>query len=154
MSFILSEQRDLGNSPDCWRKYQAYLKSNESKFPKAVFKLATSDWWYSFSTPKAPHDSHLISANYTERQINRRTVCYLEVVLQSCFKGKITLTYSGVQRYQLSMDKDLWPGHGDWRYDEFSSSEDGFLVHTIEWAHGQTWVITGKNIRHRYQSKL
>ncbi len=155
MSFILSEQRDFGNWPDCWRKYEAYLKNNESTFPKAAFKLATSDWWYYSSTPKAPHDSHLISATYTERQIgfrpgkaprqmlqryfkdhvkgealqkliqetltlNPRTVCSLEVVLKSYFKGKITLTYSGVQRYQLSMDKDAWPGHGDWRFDEFS----------------------------------
>ncbi len=154
MPFILSEQRDSEEwSPGFWARYQEYLKQNESKFPKPAFKLASSEWWYSFESPKAPHDSRLISATITERLVNHRPVCSLIIVLSSAMKGEITLTYSGVKRYQLAMPKEQYPGHGDWRFDEFSISEDGWVVHTIEWADGPTWVITAKNIRHQYKPK-
>ncbi len=40
-------------------------------------------------------------------------------------------------------------GHGDWRYDEFRLSDDGHLVHEIQWcreAHEPTWLIHADDV--------
>jgi hypothetical protein len=151
MSFILAAQRDSDEFTTVnWSEYQAHLLSLKPRFPKNAFRIATADWWYGFSTAKGPHDSRLISASILEESVKGRRKCALKISLRSAAGGTIFLSYPGVIRYQLEMPPETWPGHGDWRYDEFTLSDDGYLVHTIEWADGPTWVITAGNLLYKF----
>ena len=63
---------------------------------------------------------------------------------------KLWIVYKGV--VSLNVDgPNLVNGHGDWRYDEFRVSEDGRLVHEIEWASHKDharWIITAEDIEY------
>jgi hypothetical protein len=63
MSFILSANRDRDSIEEArknWDDYQAHLEALRDRFPVSAFEIATSDWWYQFDLPGAPHDSRLI----------------------------------------------------------------------------------------------
>jgi len=156
MAFILSAQRHESDSAHNWERYQAYLQSVRDRFPKNAFHIATSEWWYSFDEPSAPHDSRLINFTLSDRMADSEAdgqFCSIKIELQSAYSGRIILHYPRVERYQLSMPGNNSSGiHGDWRYDEFSLSDGGFLVHTIEWADGPDWVITASELLHEYLS--
>lgn len=154
---MLSAQRGAPDfSVQNWERYQAYLRSVRDRFPANAYQIATSEWWYSFDAPAAPHDGRLvnltISDKWAESESEER-FCSIAIDLQSAYSGRILLRYPKVERYQLTMPGYNASGiHGDWRFDEFSLSEDGFLVHTIEWADGPDWVITATELFHEHSS--
>jgi hypothetical protein len=58
-----------------------------------------------------------------------------------------------VFRYDLKLDPARH-GHGDWLYDEFRATEDGHVLHEIEWwAHGGTgsWLIEATDVEFVWQ---
>lgn len=44
-------------------------------------------------------------------------------------------------------------GHGDWLIDEVRLSEEGLVIHEIEFSNGCSWVITYRNLVHRDQRR-
>ncbi|MFZ5570934.1 MAG: hypothetical protein ACOZF0_11045 [Thermodesulfobacteriota bacterium] len=151
MAFILSKQRHSDNSDQNWVQYMGYLNSVRDRFPKNAFKIATSEWWYSFDKPEAPHDSRLINFTMSDTIEKNNQYCRITVELESAYSGRITLRYPIVEKYQLNMPgTNITRTHGDWRYDEFSLSDDGLIIHTIEWADGPDWIITASDIIHEY----
>lgn len=156
MSFILSANRDndsVDESRKHWADYQAHLAAHKDRFPVSAYEIATSSWWYQFDLPEAPHDSRLIAFRMGDTGAStwdNQKGFWIEIELHSAYAGTIILRYPEIYRYSLEMSGDLPGIHGDWRYDEFSLTQDGHLLHTIEWADGARWVIEASDIQHRY----
>lgn len=139
MAYILSKERDGSNADieRSWRDYQRFLCENEDRFPPGAFALATSDWYYGFSDHRAPHDAWLEWAKFEEPVSgDRHQIRHLS--LRVCLLGAyhdnyLEFYYPKVYAYALDSATGN-RGHCDWRYDEFRLSENGHLIHEIEWA--------------------
>lgn len=156
MAFILSAQRDHGSVEEIgsnWKRYRAYLRAAEHRFPPSAFKLATSDWWYDFNRAEAPHDSRLLSLSIRDAgagTYESNSPSIIEIELHAAYGGVIRLRYPTVYRYSLAIPDGVEGVHDDWRYDEFQATESGRLVHTIEWARGAVWEIEASDLIHEY----
>lgn len=157
MAFILSAQRDNGSSEDLganWKRYQAHLKAAEDRLPSSAFKLATSDWWYAFDRPEAPHDSRLLGVRIRDvgaGTYESNSKSEIEVELHSAYEGVIRLRYPTVYQYSLTMPDAADGVHNDWRYDEFRVTDaPDRIVHVIEWACGAIWQIEASDLIHEY----
>lgn len=155
MAYILSAQRDSSPaaSKKLWEQYQDYLRKNRTVFPPHAYELATSDWYFGFTDHRAPHDAWLETASFSEpatgdRHENR--TLSLRIKLLGAYHDQwIEFLYPQVFSYSLA-NPAAAHGHFDWRYDEFRLSDDGHLVHEIEWAgpRGTTahWVIEADDV--------
>ena len=156
MSFILSANRNSENFDQLrknWDDYQTHLKALQDKFPASAYEIATSSWWYQFDLPEAPHDSRLVAfrmGDYGAPTWDNQKGSWIEIELCSAYSGTILLRYPQVFNYDLKMAGDSLGIHGDWRYDEFCLTDDGHLLHTIEWADGATWRIIASDLQHRH----
>lgn len=54
--------------------------------------------------------------------------------------GHIELKYSNVRSYSLASNPRT-TDHGDWLYDEIRLSEEGHVLHEVEWSKGGLWLI-------------
>ena len=81
--------------------------------------------------------THGLSVTLSEPAIGSRqeirTVAMHIRLLGSYHDGHIELRYPRVFRYQLHLDSGV-DGHRDWCYDEFRLTDDGNLLHEIEWS--------------------
>ncbi len=156
MSYILSANRDhdsFENACENWENYQSYLRALKDKLATSAFEIATSSWWYQFDLPEAPHDSRLNAFRMGDHGApawDNQKYSWIEIELHSAYSGTILLRYSNVSWYELRMSNESQGVHGDWRYDEFSLSAEGNLLHTIEWADGAVWVIEASDLKHQY----
>jgi hypothetical protein len=153
--FILTAQlAEDDDARGCFERYRAYLRAAKDAFPPSAYALATSDWYFSASDSRCPHDAWLESAEIGEAGSGKRgeprSVSLTLRLLGAYRDGWIELKYSGVVGYSMRAS-NLIRGHRDWRYDEFRLSERGGLVHEIEfWGRGETaaWTIECADVRH------
>jgi hypothetical protein len=153
--FILADQRD-SDVTGSFARYSEYLGKNGHRFPRSALALATSDWYFGFSSHQAPHDSWLESVQVFEpssgERCELRATSILIRLLGAYHDGYIEFHYPTVFEYRLTAGT-LGQGHGDWRYDEFRLDEEGRLVHEIEWASygaNNTWVIVASDVHHKW----
>ena len=153
MAFYLDAQRSTSADAIAnFKLYQEYLTAHRARFPERAYELATSAWYYDFSDHRCPHDGWLESMVIGEMATGERhesRKLQLRIRLLGAYQnGHMEFFYPGVIRYQL-IGADVLRGHGDWRYDEFRLSNDGHLLHEIEWS-GLTgtarWVIESVDV--------
>jgi hypothetical protein len=151
MPFILSEQRHAGVGA-AFQRYWEYLERSRRDFPRSAYSLATSAWYYNADDHRCPHDAWLEEVVLSEtasgaRHEERSTTLRIRL-LSAHHDGHIELSYPKVLRYRLELDPAV-AGHRDWRYDEFRLTEDGNVLHEIEWwstsAIGH-WVIEASDV--------
>lgn len=156
MTFILSAER-TGPGPETmregFRRYAEYLAANRVRFPPSGYTLATSDWYYAARDSRSPHDAWLeaitIEEPSTGKRNELRTVTIRIRLLGSYHDGHLELYYPRVYRYRLDLHAGE-SGHHDWRYDEFRLTDDGHLLHEIEWYHMNElgrWVIEADDVQ-------
>lgn len=129
--------------------------SVRDRFPCNAYELAMSEWWFDHNDHNCPHDSWLEEAvirepSRGERQEIRSTDLTLRL-LGAYHDVRIHLFYTGVAALDID-GRGLENGHRDWRYDEFRVSDDGLLIHEIEWSHIETesrWIITAEDVEYR-----
>lgn len=159
MAYILAAERD-GSPADMlenFRRYREYLAQVASRFPARAHALATSDWFYDFRDHRCPHDAWLESLSITEPAAGvrgeQRQLTIAMRLLGAYHDGHIEIRYPVVFSYRL----DTWDGmkgHRDWRYDEFRLSDQGHLLHEIEWAGaGSTgrWLIEASDVEYQWK---
>lgn len=152
--FILDEERDY-DVVAAFRTYREYLKPVRDQFPSRAYELAMSDWRFDPNEHSSPHDSWLEEAVVREpsrgdRHEIRAADLYL-TLLGTYHDVRIHLFYSGVTALDI-VGRSLENGHRDWRYDEFRVSDDGLLIHEIEWANVKKeprWIITARDVECR-----
>jgi hypothetical protein len=69
--------------------------------------------------------------------------------------GEIEIRYPEVFGYRIDA-MSVQRGHGNWRYDEFRRSEEGHLIHEIEWRgwmSSSRWVIVALDIAYEWIPK-
>jgi hypothetical protein len=155
MSYVLAEQRD-SDVVAAFANYREYLHSKRTLFPPSARALAVSDWYFDFGDRRCPHDSWLESATICEpssgsrRELRSSTLTIR--LLGAYHDGYIELVYPDVVTYDLNTT-NVRQGHGNWRYDEFRLSDNGRVIHEIEWASfGPTarWLIEASDVIHRW----
>ena len=156
--FVLTAQRhsSLEEPGANFRRYREYLEQHRSTFPPGAFSLATSEWYFDFSDRRCPHDAWLEQAVFSEPGAGARgeaRVLSLQLRLLGAYHdGHHEFRYPQVFRYQLEASDSGW-GHRDWRYDEFRVSDEGRLIHEIEWwGPGEVgrWLIEADDVEHRW----
>jgi hypothetical protein len=137
---------------DGFRRYAEYLATNRDRFPPSAYALATSDWYYTAEDSRAPHDAWLekvtIEEPATGERHEVRTTAIKVSLLGAQHDGRLELYYPRVFRYRLEL-QDGASGHHDWRYDEFRLTDDGHLIHEIEWVRWKEvgrWVIEADDV--------
>jgi hypothetical protein len=130
-----------------WSEYNAYLASIASRLPESARAFALADWHYNFSDHRCPHDSWLedLSVWYAtggERRTSR-TAQIVARFLGAYHDGFIEIAYTNATRHKLVQ------GAGDWLYDEVRLTEDGAVLHEIEFEGGH-WLIECSDITARW----
>jgi hypothetical protein len=143
-------------------RYQQYLRTQQQRFPAGAFALGTAEWWYDPADHKCPHDAWLESITITEPSLGERSEqrhTSIQVRLLGAYHdGYIELCYPRVYRYSLGAPA-AEIGLGDWRYDEFTLSAAGHVIHEIEWAghqfggEGGRWVIEASDVEYNWLPK-
>ena len=155
MAFYLTKERheDVSGS---YRRYREYLQANEHRFPKGAFAFATSGWWYDGNDHRSLHDAWLESMTLSEpatgERFEQRFTTLRVRLLGAYHDGFIELFYPRVFNYSFQ-SPDSARGIRDWVYDEFRLSEDGHLIHEIEWSSGSRWTIEATDIEYQWIPK-
>jgi hypothetical protein len=153
MAYYLSRERDE-DVAGAYKRYQAYLQQHKESFPSGAFALGTALWYQNASDHRCPHDSDLescIISEMVDHSNSQRRITTIRVRLSGRYgDGYIELFYPRVFGYELH-SYSCTRGLGDWRYDEFTLSSSGRLVHEIEWAgfpdvEGSRWVIKASDV--------
>ena len=156
--FILRKQR-MSDVTKAFQRYREFIDQNKDRFPESVFELASSEWYFNPSDHKCPHDASLERLTVEEpsagdrheiRKVNIRIV-----LLAAYHDGYIEFFYDGVTKYSLE-GAAVTEGHHDWKFDEFRLSDEGRVIHEIEWAGlSQTahWIIEASNVTYDWKDK-
>lgn len=148
--FILSKDR-RENSRDefdsAWSAYVKYLNSISQKLPKSAYEFAAAEWHYNFNDHRCPHDGWLdmlaIENHYTRDGGSCSLPSITLKLLGAYHDGFIVLTYNAVMSYSLSTEPRIIARNdpADWLYDEIRLSDNGNVLHEIEWSDGSVWLI-------------
>jgi hypothetical protein len=148
MAFYLAKERDA-DIAGSYRRYQDYLRQNKHRFPTGAFALATAIWWQLPKDRRCPHDCPLENLTITEVRGNEeQKVTAIRVRLLKYPNTIIELFYPRVFRYTLQTPASKL-GLRYWRYDEFTLSRAGHVIHEIEWSgsyNGARWIIEASDI--------
>jgi len=138
--------------------YQKYLADNRTSIPPSAYEFAAADWHYNPQDPRCPHDSWVESLQISEEhlpQIDRQDGIKIQLMLLGAYHdGQIRIIYEGVKSYSFNLLPDSFEikHHGDWIIDEIRLSENGWLIHEIEfWLKGR-WQIECKDIKYEWLS--
>ena len=156
MSYLLAADGRDDDVAGAFERYRDYLASSRDSFPPSAYALATSDWYFSFSDHRCPHDGWLESLSLTESasgaRSDVRSVSVRVRLFGAYHDGHIELLYPRVFGYRLSVD-DGECGHRDWCYDELRLSARGHVIHEIEW-YGRneigSWLIEASDVEFRW----
>lgn len=172
MTYILSTDLDFYDKSDTsiedwenfkakWNEYREYLKSLKGKIPNSAYKFATAEWHYKTDDARCPHDAWLEDfkmdevANKDGKFELKSTDVYLKL-LGAYHNGHLELRYKNLQEYVFKTYKDFFSPeklngflHHDWLRDEIRLSENGFVIHEIEWFNAH-WIIECEDIEHKW----
>jgi hypothetical protein len=148
MAYILTKDRPQNSYEEWqsgWSAYCAYLESVKGQLPQSAYEFATASWHYNFEDHRSPHDGWLEALEIREPALGerkeKRTLEIAARLFAAYHDGFIELNYSDVQNYSLASGITHGSGHGDWLYDEIRLSEQGRVLHEIEWSSGGLWLI-------------
>jgi hypothetical protein len=158
MAFILSEQRNR-DVVTAFRLYRGYLEQHRPVFPAVAHALASSEWYYDPADHRCPHDAwledvRLVESGSGKRREGRATSIFIRL-LGAYHDGHVEFHYPQVFRYDLQLNPATH-GHRDWRYDEFRVTDDGHLLHEIEWWSHEgigRWLIEASDVEFSWRPK-
>jgi hypothetical protein len=167
MAFILTKDRAENSQAEwqrAWAAYCEYLASIRHLLPQRAYDFAIASWHYDFSDHRSPLDAWLesLTINETgkgERQQHRSVQIAIHL-LGAYHDGQIEISYGDVRNYSIVMLPVSWEDnmgerdHRDWLYDEVRLSEQGNVLHEIEWSGGSSWVIEAKDIVYRWRGNV
>ncbi|MBX7172137.1 MAG: hypothetical protein K1X72_14325 [Pyrinomonadaceae bacterium] len=163
MAFVLSNDfgKDDGtkdyleNFKKKWKEYFSYLDSIKEKLPNSANNFATADWHYNFNDSRCPHDAWIddviIHENAEGDRKQFRSIEIKIVLLGAYHNGKLEIIYKNVKGYSISKIADNGDCHGDWMRDEIRLSENGLVLHEIDWLLEPNWTIECEDIEFHWK---
>ena len=157
MAYILIKDRPQNSHEEwqsSWSAYCAYLESVKGQLPQSAYDFAVASWHYDFGDHRSPHDGWLESLIISEPTSGeRKEIRSIEIVARlfaAYHDGYIELKYFGVESYSLVFDTRDGSGHGDWLYYEIRLSEQGRVLHEVEWSKGGLWLIECSDVTYKW----
>jgi hypothetical protein len=160
MAYYLSREREEDVAV-AYKRYQAYLRENEQSFPPGGFTLGTELWYQNANDHRCPHDAgleNLIVSDVADASNVNGRITTIKIRLVNRYNdGHIELFYPRVFGYDLG-GHAVEEGFGDWRYDEFTLTRSGHLLHEIEWRQGtreagSRWLIEASDVKYSWLPK-
>lgn len=155
MAFILAADGRDEDVTSAFDRYRQYLEASKDRFPQGAYALATSGWYYDPNDHRSPHDAWLEQFDLNEISATEsgkgRWLSLTVRLLGAYHDGYVELRYPRVRSYSFALERGD-RGHCDWRYDEFRVTDQGELIHEIEWgAPGKVghWVIEASDLEFR-----
>lgn len=153
--FILSKDFDDENPRDFpyvdvrYEEYRKYLDSISDKLLSSAREFALADWRLDFMDHKCPYKSWVkqlkLFKEPTDEQ-KQEQILQIETRLLSAYRdGYLDLKYKKVNRYSL-VKSSSWYRHWYWIYDEIRLSENGLVLHEIEFSNQTNWLIECEDI--------
>ena len=107
MTYLLAADGRDDDVVGAFERYRDHLAASRDSFPPSAYALATSDWYFSPSDHRCPHDGWLESLSLTEpasgaRGDIRRVSMRLRL-LEAYRDGYIELLYPRVFGYRLNV---------------------------------------------------
>ena len=159
MTFILATDGRDEDVTSAFDRYRKYLQASKERFPQGAYALATSDWYYDPEDHRSPHDACLEQFDLSEISAiepgKGRWLSLTVRLLGAHHDGYIELRYPRVRSYSFTLEHGN-RGHRDWRYDEFRVTDQGELIHEIEWwTAGKVghWMIEASDLEFRWNPK-
>jgi hypothetical protein len=159
MTFILAADGRDEDVTAAFARYKQYLQASRDRFPPAAYALATSDWYFDFTDHRCPHDAWVERLDLTEAPAakgnGQRSISLCLRLLGAYHDGHIEFRYPDVRSYALTFEPS-GGGHRDWRYDELRVSDEGNVLHEIEWWHADKighWLIEAADLEFRWLPK-
>lgn len=147
----------------CLDDYKKYLSSVKEQFPEKAFNFANAQWHYDTEDSRCPHDAWLEALEIYEEKIpestSKRTTNIKISLLGAYHDGIITIIYERVSLYYLNKTPGennrfgLMKGlnfHGDWLIDEIYLTNEGLIIHDIEFANDARWTIHCEDIDYNW----
>lgn len=170
MTYILTRDLPDRNShiynqryKEGWRNYQTRLQKIKKSMPPSVQEFALADWHYNSSDHRCPHDAWLEHIIIREPASgDRLQIRGLEIeirLLGAYHDGHLEFLYKEVESYCLDRAQrpGRWAekpkGHGDWMIDELDLSEQGYILHEIEWLDNARWFIECRDFEFKWIPK-
>jgi hypothetical protein len=159
MAFVLSTDGRDEDVVGAFRRYRDYLQSSRNAFPPSAYALATSAWYFNPQDHRSPHDAWLETLDLSElssgERGQERSLSLSVRLLGAYHDGFIELRYPRVFSYAFNVSHGE-SGHCDWRYDELRVSDQGNLIHEIEWCGARdtgVWTIEASDLEFRWTPK-
>ena len=148
MAYYLAKEREA-DIVGSYRRYQDYLREHQPRFPAGAFALGTAIWWQLPDDHRCPHDCPLDSLTVAEvRGVGEQKITTIRLRLFKYPDSIIELYYPRVFRYAIRSPASK-SGLECWRYDEFTLSRAGHIIHEIEWRgshNNSTWIIVASDV--------
>lgn len=134
--------------------YLQYLQSIRESLPISAFQFATAEWHYDHNDHRCPHDSWVESLAIKEaasgERGQHRSLSISTCLLGAFHDGRLLLDYADVHMYSLESLKGQ-AGHGDWLVDEIRLSENGLVLHEVQFSNNSRWLIEARDISCEWQ---
>jgi len=137
--------------------YRTYLESIKDKIPQSAYEFASADWHYNIRDARCPHDAWLDEIKFGEvKKAEKFEIHPIEIyvkLLGAYHNGHIVIIYKNIHAYSFNSKRisehkgDFF--HGDWLDDRIRLSENGLVLHEIEWEHGN-WIIESGDIEYKW----
>lgn len=152
--FLLRKDRPANSLEEWdsgWKNYQQYLESISSLLPESALSYAVSDWHYNHLDHRATHDSWLQKVQIFElagsNKFDTGGSRIIATLLGAYHDGIIEIEYSGVHSYSIQRNSAIF---GDWQYDEVRLSDDGSVLHEVDFDKGSLLIIC-QDLIYRWQ---
>jgi hypothetical protein len=130
-----------------WKRYRAYLKSQEGRLPEATREVVLADWYHDRSDPRCPHDGWVELAKILSHDKKPTTITI--TLLGAYHNGHITFEYEDVSEYSLRDTGPHRDGNRDWLQDEVRMAGK-MVAHEILFGRGVRWLITCRAISYHW----
>ena len=152
----------VNNMGSRWSEYKDYLETIKDKLPPDGYLIGSNYWRLGMSSPGNFHDSWVekvvISEEPTEGRRHRikaqhRRLDIFVRLLGSYWDRYHELHYFDVQSYALFFgpedgERTAVP-HSDWLIDEVRLSDNGYMIHEVEFRSGARWLIECKDFTYK-----
>ena len=138
--------------------YLEYLADMKDRLPLGVRGFLSYEGRFRLDDRQCLHDSWIETFNLIEKgagsRLQVRDVQIEVLALGAYHDGYHRITYFNVSSYSMSLPSakrgENSIGHGDWLIDEILLTDDGMVIHEVEFSDSGSWRICCSDIEYEW----